>query len=72
MAGHPVSGDFALNDRRRFRLKLDNPVGVLRFDLAKICVKSLEIAAELSVELPPRLAGFFNDWVFHVQPSMNS
>lgn len=46
---------------RPLALSADHPIGVLRLDLAKICEESLEIAAELSVELPPRLAGFFND-----------
>ena len=34
-------------------------------DLAEVCVEKVEISAELCIELAPRLARLFNDWIFH-------
>jgi len=41
-------------------------------DLAQVCVKEVEISAELSVEFAARFTSLFNDWVFHDQPSISS
>ncbi|HEV7574091.1 MAG TPA: hypothetical protein VGQ21_21555 [Thermoanaerobaculia bacterium] len=35
-------------------------------DLAQVCVKEVEIAAALGVELTSRFASLFNDWVLYV------
>ncbi len=34
-------------------------------DLAQVRVQPVYISAEFGIELTPRFAGFFDDWIFH-------
>jgi hypothetical protein len=49
----------------RFGVELHNSLGVLMLDLAQIHIQQVKIAAEVSIELPSRFAGFLDDWIFH-------
>jgi hypothetical protein len=64
--------DLSLRSERRFRFESHDSACILMLDLAQVCVKKVEVAAEFSIELASRFASLFNDWVFHDQPSISS